>query len=442
METQPPRLPPGLPRAWAVMIAAFLVQLPLALMPGYFSHDELQWAWRADTVPSVPWWDDRTTFQFRPLTFNLWLALSRALFDTPVLFHSVLVVWGTANATLLFAIGRRMRMRPWPAAIGALAFVLTPYAAYAHGWVGTIADLVWLTCALLVAWCAVRLEHRAWIFVAAFVFAMTGVLGKEAAAAIPVACAVAVVLDVERRGRWAAAMLGSGLAIASFLAWRLPALLHAPRDGGAQYVPSIANIPVRWFEYQVFAPIVPLFEVHATLMRTTPVLIAAALWCALIASLWQAHRRLALAFVFGGLAMLSPVLLLGSSANHYAYGFAAVSTMCAAAAWPKASRFGRVAIGTFATLTALHGVSVMLQMSQVARVQSVFSPALAEALSTHDGVLRLRPASNAKPWIFLRLTHAIPAYRGIPIGDRVRIVGDNEPADFTIQADGHLRPAR
>src|SRR5688572_13533873 len=79
-----------------VFVLAFLLQLPLVLAPGYFSHDELQWAWRAGVVDMVPWWDDRTTFQFRPLTFNLWMALSRALFDTPWAFHAVLVAWGSA----------------------------------------------------------------------------------------------------------------------------------------------------------------------------------------------------------------------------------------------------------------------------------------------------------------------------------------------------------
>jgi hypothetical protein len=440
MATHRPRFALSLPSPWAVLALAFLVQWPLAFAPGYFSHDELQWAWRAENVSRVPWWDGGTTFQFRPVTFNLWLALSRALFAHPPAFHAVLAAWGACNAALLYSVGRRFGMRAWPAAFGALAFVLTPYAAYTHGWVGTIADLVWLSCALLVAWCALRFERLTWIGVAAFALTVLGVLGKEAAAAIPVLCAVALVFDGARRKRWAAASIGSGLAIAVFIAWRLPALLHAPRDGGEQYVPSLAHVPVRWFEYQVFTPIVGLFEAHTTLLRVTPVLVAAVLWCALVAALWQAHRRIAGVFLVGGFAALAPVLVLGSAANHYAYGYAAVCALCVAAAWPFASRIGRWAIGVFALLTALHGVSVMLEMASVARVQSVFSPALAEVLSTRPGTVRLRPAADAKPWIFLRLTHHIPAYRGVPMGDRVEVVAPGAEADYEIGADGMLKP--
>ena len=54
----------------------------------------------------------------------------------------------------------------------------------------------------------------------------------------------------------------------------------------------------------------------------------------------------------------------------------------------------------------------------------------------------LRPDTDAKAWMFVRLTHAIPEYRGVKMGDRVRLVGPGEPADFTIARDGRLSPAR
>ena len=139
----------------AVWLAAFLLQLPLVLNPGYYSHDELQWAAFAADGVQVPWLD-LATFQYRPLTFNLWMALSRALFDTPMLFHALLVAWGSANAALLAWAGRGFGMRPWPAALGALAFALSPYAVYVHGWVGCIADLLWVGCGLLLVLVAQR----------------------------------------------------------------------------------------------------------------------------------------------------------------------------------------------------------------------------------------------------------------------------------------------
>jgi len=441
MQPRPRFLMPAMAPLWVLAIA-FAVQLPLALAPGYFSHDELQWAWRAATVDFVPWWDHRETFQFRPLTFNLWMALSRAFFDTPRVFHSILVLWGSLNAALLFVVGRRFGMRPRAAAVGAIGFVLTPFAAYVHGWVATIADLIWVSCALMLAWCVLRFERGWAIACLAFALSLVGILGKEAAAAIPVLCAVAWLLDPARRGRWTAATIGAGLAIALFLAWRAPALLHAQRDGGSQYVPSLSNVPVRWFEYQVFPPIFNLLEAHTTLLRAKPVIVAAVLWVALVAALWQAHRRIALAFLLGGFAALAPVLTLGVSTNHYGYGFAAVSAMCLAAAWRHASRQGRMAIALFSALTVLHGVFVMLAMHQVARIQSVFSPALAQLVSSQPGVVRLRPAPDAKEWIFVRLTHEIPAYHGVPVAGHVELVAAGQPADYEIRPDGSLIPVR
>ncbi|MEG2942517.1 MAG: hypothetical protein RR969_13210, partial [Thermomonas sp.] len=117
--------------ALQVFVLACLLQLPLALNPGYYSHDELQWAAYAADGVHVPWLDV-SAFQYRPLTFNLWMLLSRALFDTPMLFHAVLVIAGALNAALLFAVGRGFGMQARHAAVGALAFVLSPYSVYTH----------------------------------------------------------------------------------------------------------------------------------------------------------------------------------------------------------------------------------------------------------------------------------------------------------------------
>ena len=425
-----------------VFALAFLLQLPLALAPGYYSHDELQWAWRAGTVDLLPWWDDRTTFQFRPLTFNLWLVLSRAFFDIPWAFHSVVVAWGSLHAALLCAVGRRFGMAWGPAVLGALAFVLTPYAMFTHGWVATLADLIWVSCALVLAWCVLRFERPVLLGVLAFALALEGMSAKEAAVAIPLLCAVAWAFDPARRARWLAALVGAGGAVALFLAWRMPALLHAPRDGGDWYVPSLAHVPARWLEYQAFLPMLTAMEVHTTWHEgLVKCIIVALLWVALVIALWTTRRRLAVLFLTGGLAALAPVLLLGRSANHYAYAFAAVAAMCVAAAWPHATRRARIAIATFAVLTSLHGIAVMLEMHYVAKVQSVFSPALARVLIAQpSGTVVLRPAPDAKPWIFQRLTHQIPAYDGVRIGDRAVLAPRGQPADYEIAADGSLRP--
>ena len=88
-----------------------------------------------------------------------------------------------------------------------------------------------------------------------------------------------------------------------------------------------------------------------------------------------------------------------------------------------------------------HGVNVMRRMHHVGEVQAVFSPAMADAVARADGrTVRLQPLNQREDWIYLRLSHDIPSYRGIAIGDRVQLVEPGAPADYLIQADGSLQP--
>ncbi len=433
----PLRLPtPALVTA-AFLACVLLLQWPLLFNPGYFSHDELQWAVFA-TAHAPAGWRQPEVFQYRPLTFTLWMALSRGLFATPMLFHAVLVAWGTANAGLLLRVGRGFGMRAWPARLGALVFACGPFAALVHGWVGCIADLLWLTCALLLALCVQRLRQPWWAALAALLLTSCALLAKEAAFALPPLLLLAWWLDGRRR-TWLAALLASTLACALYLAVRWQALLHAPRMG-AQYTLDIAHVPLRWLEYQLFAPLLPALETYTSLQWPGLALLAGALWLWLVQALCRAGRRWALLFLLGGVAALLPALPLAASWNQYGYGFAALGSMVVAAAWPQASRWARSGIVLFAVLTLAHGGLVMWRIREVGRLQAVFSPALARAVAQHPGTLVVRPVAGAKAWVFRRLTHDIPAYDGVPIGTRVRLVEGDAPADMQIEADGQLRP--
>ncbi|HEY0505254.1 MAG TPA: hypothetical protein VGD42_17365 [Lysobacter sp.] len=438
------RRPHAFALAASVFAIAFIAQLPIVLNPGYFSHDELQWAVFAENGQRVGW-TAIDVFQYRPLTFNLWMWLSRHLFAHPQAFHAVLVAWGSLNAALLFAVGRGFGLDARPAALGALAFALGPYAVYVHGWIGTLADLIWLGCALLIVLAVQRSRSVVVAIAAAALLTTAGLLAKEAAFAIPPLLAVAWWLDGRKR-YWAAATLASGAIAAAYLAMRYGVLLHAPRDGGQQYVPSLANMPLRWIEYQLFPPIFPLVEAHTTFIRGigAPILVAGLLWLGLLAAIARAGWRHAAVFLVGGLAALLPVLPMGGSANQYAYAFAAVASMGVAAAWSQAPRWGRIAIALFALLNLLHGINVMRVVRQVGEVQAIFSPALAQAVrgATEATPVRLSLGPGSREWMFQRLTHDIPSYQGVPVGKRVQLVPAGAPADYMIQPDGRLQPLR
>ena len=435
----------------AVFALAFLGSWLLWTNPGYFSHDELQWASFAGNSGPIQWvpWLDVASFQYRPLTFNLWLWLSRHLFDTPQLFHALLVGWGAANAGLACVLARRLGVAAWPAAIGALVFALGPYAAYVHGWIGTIGDLAWVSCALLVA-LLVAGGVRAWLLVAGTLLLTTAaLLAKEAAVVIPAILGVAWLClagaaqaATPLRRRVLVATIAAAIVVIAYLALRLPVLLHAP-DGAAAYQVDPAQVPRHWLEYQLFPFLPPVFEIFNTLARGFggSLALAGLLWLGVVAACWRAHARLALFFLLGGAAALAPVLPMSAASNQYGYGFAALATLAAAAAWARAPRWARVALALAALACVWHGVNVMRTTRYVGNVQAVFSPALADAVRAEtEPPLRLRVATDADEWIFRRLTFEIPSYRGVAIDDRVQLVPADAPADAVIQRDGRITP--
>lgn len=423
---------------------AFLAQLPLALNPGYFSHDELQWAVYADTVRSVSW-SAIDVFQYRPLTFNLWMWLSRHLFADPQAFHALLVAWGTLNAVLLQRVLRAAGVGKGPATVAAFVFALSPYAVYVHGWIGTIGDQAWVSCALLIALVALH-GSREWVVAAAtLLLTCAALLAKEAAVSIPALALVAVLFDAGRR-RWLVVLLAALAPVLLYLGLRIDVLLDGGQHGTA-YDWSVISIPRRWLEYQLFPPDVGVIEVFNTLSQgfaQPRTLVAAGLWLVLVGLLARVGWRWAAAFVVGGIAALGPVLILGASSNQYGYGLAAFGCGLVAAAWSRLSRPGQVFVAVYAVLLLWHGVNVMRAVREVGEVQAVYSPALADAVrhATAATPVRLSYGPGSKEWMFQRLSHEIPSYKGVPIGNRVRLVAAGEPADYVIQADGRLLPAR
>src|SRR5690606_23411674 len=123
---------------------------------------------QANSVAEIHWvsWTAVDTFQFRPLTFNLWLLLSHLLFASPQWFHAAFVALGTFNALLLFVCVAR-RFGPRAGVAAGLLFLLHPVTAVVHGWVATLADLIWVGALLAIvalAESSALQARRAWLF--------------------------------------------------------------------------------------------------------------------------------------------------------------------------------------------------------------------------------------------------------------------------------------
>jgi len=262
-----------------------------------------------------------------------------------------------------------------------------------------------------------------------------GLLAKEAALAIPALLALAWVL---RRGQpvGLAAVVGSGLAALVYLALRLESLM-TPAEA-TTYALSPGSAPANWASYWLFLLQPSAFEATGTWTASPRHLwLATGLMLALGAMIARRAPRRALALVLGGTLALAPALPLAFPANQYGYGFWAWVVGAIALAWPVLGRPGRGLVLFLALVTTWHGVNVQRQMQRVGERQAVFQPALVAALAGHEGELRLRTPPRDE-WIYLRLSHQVPAWRGQPIGDRVRWVGDDAAADYSVAEDGAL----
>jgi hypothetical protein len=447
----PPSTPGFLSRhsSFAVLIGfaliAVLLQLPLILNPGYFSHDELQWAARAEVAPgmSLPWtsWWDWQTFQFRPLTFNVWLFLSHSLFHAPMAYHALWVALGVGNAVLLLRLMQRLNIAMVPALLFAFAFVLGPYAAFTDGWVATLADLLWVGFGLILAhallWAGTHPARRWPACALAFVLTTLALLSKESGIVLPALIALAWLLSGRPR-LLRDAMIFSALPVLAYLALRLNVILFAPRAAGV-YSWSLLSIPRQWLLYQVFPLLPSLSEINSMLtMSTRHLLLAGVLWLALTIGVFRVHARAGWLFLLGGTIALGPVLLLETPSDQYGYGYAAITMTALAWAWPAMSRAGRSLAVLFVVIGVWHGINVQRELQHDGQLQARFSPALAQAVAASRTPIRLRLPTD-HPWVYQRLTHEIPSYDGVAIGDRVQVVDDGEKADFVIAKDGGIK---
>lgn len=430
-------------------LGLFLLQFMLWTNPGYFSHDELQWGHFASarTLSEVPWasWTDVATFQYRPVTFNLWMLLSRYLLDTPFLFHAVFVGLGTLNAVLLARVVVAVPGGSRGAAFAAgVAFVLSPYTAFIHGWIATIADLIWVGCGLGLAQHLARRRPPGAEFVVgmpslALVFVLTAValLAKEAAVVLPGFALLAWLVDRRQRA-WLLVLAASALPVAIYLGLRVSVILFAPRTGST-YTWAASAIPERVIDYLAFPFKTGMSEIsglslHSLGSRLQWAAGTVAMWLVIA---WRAPR-IALFTVLGTLGSLAPVLILTMSATQYAYAYAAVFAAGCALAWAKLRWPGRGVLLALGLVIAIHGVQLQREFRIEGKRAAAFLPAVAAVLAEHpETPLRLLPTDH--PWLYTRLTFNVPAWRGVPFGDRITIVAQ-PPADYRVTRQGKLEP--
>jgi hypothetical protein len=422
-----------------------LLGLPLILNPGWYSHDELQWAAQAMPLVGAPadaGWPDFQRFQYRPLTFQLWLWLSSACFETPILYHAVHYGLGLLLALALMG---TLRLHGWTSAraqAATLIFMVHPYATYVHGWVATLADLLWVAGGVGIAALLSKPAHAHWpqplrLSVIALL-TTAALLSKESA--LSLAALVAVWAGWRRDRAAVLAALAVLLPVLVYLGLRLPVILSQPDD--ATYGWSPLWPPLRLAQYFSFPLALDVREVQVLAIRPHAYALSALATLLMLILVARAQPRLALLWVVAGAAALGPVLLLASAASQYGYGLAMLSAVVWAAALAQLQGHARQLLLIGVSLVALHGLQGALQMQSAGRLSARFLPELAQALQAEPPTaeLRLSLAQARQPWLYQRLLHGVPHYAGVPLAGRARLQEGDEGADLRILRDGSLQP--
>lgn len=433
--------------ALVFLLVAFLIDLPLVLNPGYFSSDDLQWLAFADTptLHDVPWnaWFDFTPFQYRPLTFNLWLLLSHFIGYQPIAMHLVRIVFGLAAAWLLRSVLLQFGVTPRRATLACWIWLLVPYTDYTHGWVGTFGDSLSLVFMLLALRHALFLPSTdSWQSIignALPVAALSALalMSKESAVVFPATMLVAVLRRRDRVG--VAAFAASAAVVLIYLGLRLQTILF-PHDAASGYHWALSNIPARIAEYTVFPFLVGHFEVIAsrTHLANWPALLG--LGIVVAATLGAGWRRCLILWI-GWIAALGPVLILDDANNQYAYLAGAWACAFLASTWPGIRAWLRPLMIIPIAMVLVHGAQQIHDIRHIGQIQRNLYADLPGVLANAARPVTIQTQRGNDDFILQRLLTDIPSYQRTPIGDRVRFVvhamQDKQP-DYRMSHNGHL----
>ncbi len=433
---------------WTVRLLWLAVIIVIALLvfnPGYFSHDEISWGYYARDArwANLPWpdWFNINSFQYRPLTFTVWVGLSRLLFDTPMVFHATMVTLGISVCWLLSRLLKDLGVDPTIATRAAALFLVSPYVVYVHGWVGTLADLIWVACAISASR-LLLLTPTALNIIGVTILTSLALLAKEAAITIP-ALLGALWWYCGRQPNRIPILLASLIPVMIYLLLRWSVLMSGGENPDIYGGLSLLSAPQHWFHYLIFPAHLKVLEVHVVGHQ-----LSGAHWqeAAAAAGFTLLAGALALRRLPGAWSMLpvsavalGPVLLLPGSANQYGYGLSAVLTIYFALGWQQGDRLARTACLALMMVYALHGVTIAAAMNTVGRLGDEFISDVARLLETDpERSLRLRVDCDDYQWVFSRFAADLPGFDQVVIGNQLRLVNDGQPANGSVACNGSV----
>jgi hypothetical protein len=165
---------------------------------------------------------------FRPAIFFVWRVLDRFMDDPSPLLHLANIVLHGVNASMVFALGRRVHLTTWCAALAAALFLVFPASVEAVVWPSGFQDVGMTTLVLIVLLIATSHRQSMASAAAASAIATLACVTKETAVTVPVLAGLVVLASATRQWK---VVVGVTVAIALFLFVRL-SFLPLPEAAG------------------------------------------------------------------------------------------------------------------------------------------------------------------------------------------------------------------
>jgi hypothetical protein len=319
-----------------LILLALLICLVLVANPGFYSHDELEKVDHILRYGFADYFKDYVTlkpgegfaFAVRPVAYFVEGVVSLFFHKYPFLIHMTDVLMHAIVAYLLFIAALRLSGNRKVAWAGALIFLANPLVSFSVGWSGALMDRLYLLFGLLAFIAAhnyIKREGGVKSLVAVFAASLMAMLSKETALILPLTLLAFPLFSVENiksKRLWAAFGVWA-VPVLLFMLYRLPELIASfTVQSASPYSASVAHVPQGIFVYFIY-PFLPFLTESHNWALQSPAFIGIAVvgHLALLAVLWLAFSyRAVLAYLFGYVLFLIPILFIPGTGSHYLYG--------------------------------------------------------------------------------------------------------------------------
>jgi len=412
--------------------------------PGYYSHDEVQYGILSKDLGRAlggVWVDHMYSLQYRPFARSFWFFLSFFFYEIPLLMHLSVALVSIFNGVLIYFLLFRVSGQSRSALWGFIGYHIFPPTVWIVGWVGTLADSLWMMCALLIAHILLT-DHsdakkrqsegyslgnlkitRHLCVVLLFVL---GLLSKENFVVLPVAIAGLCLLSKPWRG-WYYALFGTSVVAAIYLLLRLDLLM----SGTGSYEISIRYLFKHMLQYWMYPYTWKWIEFSAPMNSILGHLSLAAIFMFAPVVLLSFRRQwhLALAFIFYYFVFSAPALIVEAAFPHYMYG----SVLPVVAMVAYSFRLGerkwiKISASVLLAVLCFHSIKIHAMFYTTAIIQTRIYNDTFGILSSYDqdrGNNETRfvifAEAGSKPWILRRAFHQVSEVGAIPIRGRFQI---------------------